>query len=258
MLKRIILIPLFLIIYGCMSKDVFVQEDLSPRFEKAMKYFIKGKFNRAKDEFNTIIISDNGSKLASDAQYYMAESMFQLKEYDEASISFDNYIRFGTNYQKIEESRYRICQCEIKSLNPYQRDQSKAQSALKQLQMFIEDYPDSKHIPNAEKSINTLRTQLALKEYESGRMYLKLEEYESAIIYFQSVLNQFYDTQISDDARIAIIFSHILNNNRKGAKNYLESQSGMFLSNNKLVEAESLLENTKSGLKLSQYYRLYK
>ena len=258
MLIRILFLSLFLILNGCITKDVFVEQDLTLKFEKAMKYYNKGKYNKARDEFNGILVLDNGSRLASQSQYYMAESMFELKEYDEAAISFDKYIRFSNDNQKIEVSRYRICQCSINSLNSYQRDQSQAQIALKQFQIFIEDYPESEYIVDAENSISTLRTQLAQKEYESGRLYLKQEEYESAIIYFQSVLNQYYDTPIADEARIAIVFAHILNNNRLGARNYLESQNEKFFSKNKFIEAKTLLKETKGGLTLSQYYKLYK
>ena len=111
---------------------------------------------------------------------------------------------------------------------------------------------------DAEEAILTLRLKLAQKDYEVGRMYLKLEEYESALIYFRSVLNHYYDTSFSDDARVGIIFTHILNDNHKGANSYFKSQKERFLSENKFKEAESLLQETETGLKLAQYYQLYK
>ena len=131
-------------------------------------------------------------------------------------------------------------------------------NALEQLQMFIEDFPETERKDDAEKEIISIRLKLAHKGYESGRLYLKLEEYESALIYFQSVLNHYYDTSFADDARIGIIFTHILNDNHKGAQSYLNSQSGRFLSEDKFNEAKILLQATETGLKLAQYYQLYK
>jgi len=223
-----------------------------------MKYFDKEKYSRAKDEFDYIIMADPGSKLASESQYYMAESMFQMEEYTEASTLFDRYVRFAPDYSKIEIARYRICECAINSSNEYQRDQSQTDHALEQLQMFIEDFPETDRKDNAEKEIVSIRLKLAHKDYESGRLYLKLEEYESALIYFQSVLNHYYDTSFADDARIGIIFTHILNDNYKGAQSYLNSQTGRFLSEDKLNEAETLLQDTEAGLKLAQYYKLFR
>ena len=249
---------MILLAVGCGKKDVHLEEDLSPRFEKAMGYFDKGKYSRAKDEFDYIIMADPGSKIANESQYYMAESMFQIEEYDEASIAFDRYVRFSPDYSKIEKARYRICECAINLSNSYQREQSQTHRALEQLQMFIEDFPASDLINDAEDAMLALRLKLAQKDYEVGRMYLKLEEYDSALIYFRSVLNHYYDTSFSDDARVGIIFTHILNDNREGAKSYFKSQKERFLSENKYKEAETLLQDTETGLKLAQYYQLYK
>ena len=235
-----------------------LEEDLSPRFEKAMGYFDKGKYSRAKDEFDYIIMADPGSKIANESQYYMAESMFQIEEYDEASIAFDRYVRFSPDYSKIENARYRICECAINLSNSYQHEQSQTHRALEQLQMFIEDFPTSDLEEDAEDAMLILRLKLAQKDYEVGRMYLKLEEYDSALIYFRSVLNHYYDTSFSDDARVGIIFTHILNDNHEGAKSYFKSQKERFLSENKYKEAETLLQDTETGLKLAQYYQLYK
>ena len=256
--NKINFILLMILLAGCSKKDVHLEEDLSPRFEKAMGYFDKGKYSRAKDEFDYIIMADPGSKIANESQYYMAESMFQIEEYDEASIAFDRYVRFSPDYSKIEKARYRICECAINLSNSYQREQSQTHRALEQLQMFIEDFPASDLINDAEDAMLALRLKLAQKDYEVGRMYLKLEEYDSALIYFRSVLNHYYDTSFSDDARVGIIFTHILNDNREGAKSYFKSQKERFLSENKYKEAETLLQDTETGLKLAQYYQLYK
>ena len=124
--------------------------------------------------------------------------------------------------------------------------------------MFIEVFPASDLINDAEDAMLALRLKLAQKDYEVGRMYLKLEEYDSALIYFRSVLNHYYDTSFSDDARVGIIFTHILNDNREGANSYFKSQKERFLSENKYKEAATLLQDTETGLKLAQYYQLYK
>ena len=250
------LIPVFIVCCG--KKNIHVEEDLSPRFDKAMEYFDRGKFPRARDEFDYIIMTDPGSKIANESQYYVAEALFQMKEYSEASISFDRYVRFSPDYTKIEKARYRICECAILSSNTYQREQSQTHRALEQLQMFIEDFPASDLVIDAENGILELRIKLAQKDFEVGRMYLKLEEYDSALIYFRSVLNNYYDTSIADDARVGIIFTHILNDNHEGANSYFLSQKERFLSENKYKEAETLLQDTETGLKLAQYYQLYK
>ena len=122
----------------------------------------------------------------------------------------------------------------------------------------MEPIPESKHIEFSENSIVPLRNKLAKKEFEAGRMYLKLEEYDSALIYFNEVINQYYDTVIADDARIFIIFTHVLKNDRKSAFDYYNYQKKNFSLEKKSIEAKKLLDDTDGGLGLSQYYKLFK
>jgi hypothetical protein len=49
-----------------------------------------------------------------------------------------------------------------------------------------------------------------------------------------------------------------LNDNRRGAESYYKTQKDRFLSDEKMNEAEILLQNTIAGFKLAQYYQLYK
>ena len=93
MKKLLIIIGIFVV--GCGKKNVQLEEDLTPRFDKAMEYFERDKFLRAKDEFDYIIMADPGSKIANESQYYKSESMFQMEEYDGASNGFDRYARFS-------------------------------------------------------------------------------------------------------------------------------------------------------------------
>ena len=179
---------------------------------------------------------DPGSKIANESHYYMGEALFQISEYSEAAIIFDRYVRFSSNISKIESARYRICECAVKSSNIYQREQSQTLRALEQLQLFIEDFPTSDMVHEAEEAIDALRLKLAQKDYEAGRMYLKLEEYESALIYFKAVLN----------------------NNHSGAKHYFHAETTRFLSKIKFDEADALVGDTENGLKLNHYIKLYK
>ena len=94
-----------LILGGCTGKNVELEEDLTPNFNKAMNFFNKGKYLRARDEFEYIIMTDPGSKLASESQYYKGESFFQMKEYDESWATFDRYVRFTNDIYKIEQGK---------------------------------------------------------------------------------------------------------------------------------------------------------
>ena len=78
MKKLLIIIIIGIFVAGCGKNNVQLEEDLTPRFDKAMEYFERDKFLRAKDEFDYIIMADPGSKIANGSQYYKSESMLQM------------------------------------------------------------------------------------------------------------------------------------------------------------------------------------
>ena len=63
---------------------------------------------------------------------------------------------------------------------------------------------------------------------------------------------------MADNARIGIILTHILNNNRQGAINYFESEMNRFRKTENLNKADLLINDSKEGLKFNHYYELYK
>ncbi|MBC8213701.1 MAG: outer membrane protein assembly factor BamD [Candidatus Marinimicrobia bacterium] len=257
--KTIIIILTLLLAFNCAHKKSADKEDLTARFEKGKEYYEKEKYNKAKVEFDFITMKSRGTQLAVNAQYYLGELLFKQEKYIESSVEFARYIRLSRDPEKVELARFRMCECALNSSMEYQKDQSGSTRALDEFQAFIEDYPESKYVKEAGLSIESVRNKLAKKEYETARLYLKLEEYEGALIYFQSVLNLYYDTQYADDSRIGIVFTYILNNKREKAELYLLENQYNFASPEKYREAQTILTNTKAGkLTMSEYMRLYK
>jgi len=233
-------------------------DELQQSFDKGEQLFNAGKYTRAKDELQYVVMNNPGSQMALDAQYLLGESHFKLKEYEDAAIEFDRFSRFSHSYDRTESARFRICECAINMSNSFRKDQTNTLKAIDRLQEFIEDYPTSTNIDAATKEISSLRLKLAKKEFESARLYLKLEEYESALIYLNNILTQYYDTEIVDEVRLTIVFLYLLQKEIEIATSYLESQKTNFISNSKFEEAQNLISKMKNGLGFSEYYRLYK
>ena len=245
-MKTILLSILLIISVSCFNQKSSIEDDLKKKYDKGISLFEKGKYTRAREQFDFIVMNSPGSFIAIDAQYYLAESMFLTKNYIEASTEYAQYIRWSDNPYKIEESRYRICESAILSSGKYQNDQSETEDALDLLQEFIDDHPNSVYREVAEQSVKEVRNKLAKKEYEAGRLYLKLEEYSSAIIYFEGVLKEYYDTDFADKAHIGIVFAHYLNEEFKQAKTYLEDNSIHFTSEEQLESANSIINGSNT------------
>ncbi len=255
MVIRILIIILFI---GCGDKAISLEDNLRNEYLIGIELFDNKKYNKAKSKFEFIVMNNPGSKFALDAQFYLAETLFELEEYYQSEINFDQFARFSNDLEKVEEARYKLCLCIVRETLGYKKDQSKTTIAIERLQEFIDDYPNSSFYDETALEINRLRNKVARKNFETARLYLKLGEYQSALIYLNDVLFNYYDLDISDDVRILIIFTYIIDGKRNMALDYLEREKNNFFKKEKIEEAASLINDTVNGFEFSHYVRLYK
>ena len=79
-------------------------------------------------------------------------------------------------------------------------DQEYTLKALRQFQNLIEAYPEGAYRQNAEERLNDLRKKLARKQLMGGNVYRKMGIYDSAIIYYDILLEKYYDTPLAEEA----------------------------------------------------------
>jgi outer membrane protein assembly factor BamD len=121
----------------------------------------------------------------------------------------------------IEKSRWRICET-LMLLSPnFYHDQDSSIKAITQIQEFLDDFPNSEFSKDADKLINELRTRLAEKNMETGKLYIKLKAYDSAMTSYEIVVNEYYDTKFFNDANMEIIRCLVLLEKKDEAKQFL-------------------------------------
>ena len=251
------------ILTSCTTKsaiDISNEEnELTEKLNKGITFFDKGKYARSLDEFNYILLSDRGSEIGVEARYYQGEANFGLEQYDEAIGNYEKFLHYSSDQEKIEYIRFKICQSYFKLATTHSRDQTNNEFAFMKLQYFIDEFPSSKHIIKAEEFLGILRSRKAQKVYETGRLYLKLKEYESAIIYFNDVIENYYDTKFADESRISMIFFYLLQDKFNEANSFFEDNENKFQQPSSKEEAELLLSNyNDANFWIKNKIRLYK
>ena len=219
---RIILICISIIISSCGISNPF--DDNIPyktRFDDGLAFFEEEKYVKASQQFNIIVDRASHTDLGDDALFFLAESYFLNKDYDLALVEFEKLVsRMGFS-PYIEKSRWRICET-LMLLSPnFYHDQESSKKAIAQIQEFLDDFPNSEYSKDADKLINELRTRLAEKNMETGKLYVKLKAYDSAIVSYKIVVNEFYDTKFFNDANMEIIRCLALQKKSDEAKQYL-------------------------------------
>ncbi len=192
-LSRIVVLALVLMGVGCPKRTQVAPpvQDAQQALDQALGDLEARRFRLAEDRFTFIVFNFPGSRQASDAQYYLAETYFQGRDYDQAQNEFDFYIKSYPNGRFQEDATYKLALSYLKSAPGHVRDQTRALKAREIVEEFIETYPDSPLRAQAEQLRGDVDERLAMKEFDAARLYYTSGEYKSALVYYEYVLKTY-------------------------------------------------------------------
>lgn len=179
------------------------------RFERGMAFYDDGKYERAIEEFRFVTFNAPGSEYGDDAQLYLAECHFALREYILAVSEYERLQRMQPDSPLLPEAAFKRAES-YRMLSPkYSLDQEYTHKSIEAYQEFIEDYPDSERREEAQRNIDKARFKLARKQFENGRLYKKMGVCASAIIYLEQLLDLYYDSRYAAPGRWLIAECHV-------------------------------------------------
>lgn len=185
---------------SCAHQKIKSNATLDERMEYGMKLFEKGKYFDAKTQFRVITLSHSGNMDAAKAQFYLGECHYNMKEYIIAASEYERLIKVYPGSEWVDDAKHKLGLSYFKLSPKYSLDQEYTLKAISEFQEFLEDYPDSPLTEEVEKDLVAARNKLARKVYESAEIYRKMTYYNSAVIYFNKVLEDYYDTSFAPKA----------------------------------------------------------
>jgi len=163
--------------------------------------FEKEDYLAAVDGLDYFTLNYSGSALVDSAQFLLAKSHYQLKEYLLAAEAYNELVRRFPRSALASEAMFQAGACYFKLSPNYALDQDQTVKAMDALQAFIDYYPGhTDRVKDAQHLIEECRAKLAHKEFASGIIYMKMKDYRSAQIYFQMVIDKYYDTEWASEA----------------------------------------------------------
>lgn len=146
-----------------------------------------------------------GTDDAKTVIFNTAYANYYDKQYRIAAHHFKNYAVTFPEDEKAEEAAYMSALCYYNGSLDYNLDQANTESAINELQNFINAYPDSERSKNINELVDELNYKLEFKAYENARHYYKIAEYKAADVAFENVLEDFPATKLRPS-----IYEHIL------------------------------------------------
>lgn len=206
---KIYLLLAVLVLASCGKQQKLLKStDNEAKYAAAVNYYEKNDYYRALQLFQQLINFYQGTEKAEKMQFYFAYCYYHQKDYVLASYYFK---RFVNNYPKsafAEESMFMNAYCYFLDSPISSLDQTNTFTAITELQLFINYYPNSDRAEEATKLIDQLRAKLQQKDLNIANLYLKMKLFEAAIYSYKNILKDYPDTQYKEDILFDILKSY--------------------------------------------------
>jgi outer membrane protein assembly factor BamD len=196
----VVLLIFLIILFGCGKSIKRETLDADAYYAYAKDLFDRGKHYDAITEFTIIVLKFSGNPIVDDAQFYLAESYYENGEYLIAVAEYQKLLDDYPQSPYVEQSFYKIGLSYYRLSQRAELDQEYTNKSLRHFQNLIEAYPDGVYRTQADKKLVELRTKLAKKQLIGGNVYRKMGIYDSAIIYYDILLEKYYDTPPAEKA----------------------------------------------------------
>ena len=154
--------------------------------------------------FRNMLSDFPGSHLSDEAQFGLGKAFQCQKDYVTSIFEYERLLNEYPVSPYAAEARFQIGECYYQDARDIHHDQDETHKAIREFARFIEDYPQSDLVSQAENRINALRNQLARKEVMIAYDYILWKYYSSAKVYAEGVLKEYPDTESALDARFII------------------------------------------------------
>ena len=171
-------------------------------FTIANELFEKGKYDLALELYNRISTSFVGTEKAADIAYNIASANYNDKNYRLSGHMYKNFAGTYPLDSRAEEALYLSAFSYYNDSPKYDLDQTSTYSAIDELQNFINTYPESSHVTQANAYIDELRGKLEKKAFEIARVYYKTMKYKAAGVAFDNMADDFPDSKFREEAMI--------------------------------------------------------
>ncbi|WP_036819690.1 outer membrane protein assembly factor BamD [Polaribacter sp. Hel1_85] len=195
-----------LVLFSCGEYQKVLNKGTSEdQYKMATKMYETKKYGKALRLFEKITPTYRGKPQMERIQFMVAQSNFNEKNYSISGYYFD---RFAKNYPKSskkEEAAF-LSAYSYKLASPrFSLDPTDTNKALESFQSFINEYPDSDKIEEANTHYKELRYKLQKKYFEIAKTYYRtadydLRNYKAAIQAFDNLLSDYLGSEFKEEA----------------------------------------------------------
>src|SRR5271154_3965704 len=164
-------------------------------FDRAMDAMKHNRFDVARMTLQTLINTYPDSEFIARAKLAVADSWYAeggTTAMQQAEIEYKDFQTFFPNMtQEAAEAQLKVANIHYQEMEKPDRDYTHAMRAEEEYRALIQEYPDSKLVPQAKQRLREVQEVLADREYGIGRFYYLRESYPAAIARLRSLVDKY-------------------------------------------------------------------
>lgn len=160
-------------------------------FTRGEEEYKERNWLRAREYFRQIVDNYPQSPFRPDAKLYVGDSYIGEDTTESLLLAINEFREFLTFYPtnpRADYAQYRLALAYSEQMLSADRDQSATRDTIKELEVFLDRYPNSTLMPEARKLMREARDRLSDASYRVGLTYFRMKWYTGAINRFREVL----------------------------------------------------------------------
>jgi len=195
---------LFFLSTSCKFQKLLKSDDTDKKYAMALQLYSEKDYSRALQLFEQLMGVMRATDKAQKIYYSQAYCYYYSKDYTMASYYFKRFSSNFPNTREAEECTFMSAFSNCQNSPEYSLDQTTTRDAIKELQAFINTYPESKRIPECNDLIDKMREKLETKDFKIAQLYYRMDDYIAAITSFNNILKDYPDTQKKEEIMFLI------------------------------------------------------
>lgn len=181
--------------------------DSELKLQKAIEYYEDEDYHRAIGLFTDVIPVYRGTQRAEEINYYYAMAHYKIRDYVMASHYFRTFTQAYPMNEHAEEFLFLAAYCKYLDSPRSSLDQTTSEEAISEFQIFINRFPASPRVEEANRLIDELREKQERKVFEQAKLYFDLTDYVAAVTTYNVLLRDYPDTQYREEALFNIVLA---------------------------------------------------
>lgn len=205
MKKLIGIFGIFLVLSSCSElQKALKSEDIKTKFDLGTRLYEEGKYSKANRLFTQIVPKYRGKPQAEKLMFMYSNSFYEMSDYHISGYQFDRFTTAYTTSEKVEEAAFLAAKSYYMLSPVYSKEQKETYQAIEKLQLFINKYPESEYLTEANSMVKELNAKLERKAFEIAKQYNITAriaiDYEACIKSMDNLLLEYPGSKFREDA----------------------------------------------------------